>query len=121
MEWRLFGSVQPGEGCEGVKPVECPGADAQDSCWISRVHHGKRRNSRRKSLLAGAVALPREFGAGLRVAGWRWSLRSVVRFAAGAADRVLWCGRGWDDGARAARDAGSTWDASPCKSLAPGP
>jgi hypothetical protein len=31
-------------------------------------------NSRRKSLLAGAVVLPREFGAVLRVAGWRESL-----------------------------------------------
>jgi hypothetical protein len=38
-----------------------------------------------KSLLAGAVALPREFGAGLRVVGWR-----------GAA-AALWCGSrpGW--------------------------
>jgi len=32
-----------------------------------------------KSLLAGAVALPAEFGAGLRVAGWRGRCRSVAR------------------------------------------
>jgi len=74
-----------------------------------------------KSLLAVAVALPREFGAGLRVAGWRGRCRSVARFAAGMADRARGGRAGLGRWARAARDAGSTWDASPLKSLAPGP
>jgi hypothetical protein len=74
-----------------------------------------------KSLLAGAVALPREFGAGLRVAGWHGSLPlgGAVRGRDGRSGAGGGAGLGrW---ARAARDAGATWDTSPLKSLAPGP